>query len=305
MKFSPRAVCVIGGSVLALSGCGGSASNDATPTQTPVPTPTAITVAADFSTWIDNPLIKDKIGVYQTPFMGTAGIAPPTSMQLFLVEAGVRDLQYETAWGKGDAFAYDQIIGTSTAPSINFSFLDSFILMLQANHVQPLLAVGYDPLPLQISCSADCWKQPPSNFAGWSSVLQQFSDHYAHALHISGVQYEIWNEPDIASGGSPMFFTGTKTDYSNLFSSGVAGVQAGTGQGAAGRDALVGGPAIAYDTAWITQTGMLSQSFGLTESGKRLAIKRLIAVQQASRSSSRSLSTKRPRGWDHYRAAGL
>lgn len=72
-----------------LLGCGGASSG---PTPTPITPPTApmtsTTVTADFSVPVDNPLIKDKIGVYQTPFMGTAGIAPRVIITPLLGDAG-------------------------------------------------------------------------------------------------------------------------------------------------------------------------------------------------------------------------
>lgn len=237
-------------------GCGSSGNSASTPAPTPQPTPTAVTATADFATWSDYPLIKDKIGVYQTPFMGTAGIPSPTAMQPFLTEAGVRDIRYETGWGKPDTYAYDQINGSASAPLIDFTRFDPVMRMFQSAHAHPLLAVGYDPLPLESCQASGCWQGPPTNFNTWQAILQEYSQHYSQALGFSGVQYEMWNEPDITIGGSRIFFTGTLAAYASIYKYGVAGVQAG-----AGRDALVGGPAIAYDTSWITQTGLLSQPF--------------------------------------------
>jgi hypothetical protein len=233
--------------------------SQSTKVSTAVAPPTTTAVTADCSKSIDQLLIKDKIGVYQTPFMGTAGIAPLMSMQPFLVEAGVRDLRYETAWGKSDAFAYRQIGGTAISPTIDFSQLDPFLRMLHANGVQPLLAIGYDPLPLQTCTAANCWKAPPSSYAGWQTVLSRVSSHYAHDLGISGVQYEMWNEPDISIDGAKIFFTGNVRDYGNIYRNGVAGVQEGASSASGVRDALVGGPGIAYDTTYITGSGMLQQ----------------------------------------------
>jgi hypothetical protein len=115
--------------------------------------------------------------------------------------------------------------------------------MLHTDGVQPLLAVGYDPVPLQ-SCetaTTNCWKSSPSNYAGWQSVLHQVSAHYSASLGISGVQYEMWNEPDIFSGGSKIFFTGNQVDYGNVYKYGVAGVKDGVTNAAGVSDALVGG----------------------------------------------------------------
>lgn len=215
-------------------------------------------VIADFSVAAEHPLVKDKIGVYQTPFMGTRGYPELTAMEPFLAEAGVRDLRYEVAWGKPNAFAFRQIGGTAKAPTVDFALLDPFMTMLHRAHVQPLIAAGYNPLPLQ-DCSAKlsiCWKAPPSDYSGWASVLRQVSAHYAKILGVGGLQYEMWNEPDIVIGGRRLFFTGSVTDYGDLYKAGTAGVQAG-----AGEDARIGGPAVAIDTSFVTESGVLAQPF--------------------------------------------
>lgn len=215
-------------------------------------------VVADFSVPAEHPLIKDKIGVYQTPFLGTRGRPALTAMEPFLAEAGVRDIRYEVAWGKPDAFAFRQVGGTAEVPTIDFTLLDPFVAMLRRAGVQPLIAAGYNPLPLQHCPTnpARCWKAPPSNDGGWTSVLRQVSAHYAQALGVGGLQYEMWNEPDMAAGGRRFFFTGNIADYGRLYKSGVEGVQAG-----AGEDARVGGPGIAIDTKFLTESVMLAQPF--------------------------------------------
>lgn len=130
--------------------------------------------------------------------------------------------------------------------------------MLHRARVQPLIAAGYNPLPLQhcAAGSTPCWKAPPSDYAGWASVLQQISGHYAGAMGVGGVQYEMWNEPDMAAAGQRFFFTGDTTDYGRIYKAGVAGLKAG-----AGTDARVGGPVIAFNTKFLTGSGMLQEPF--------------------------------------------
>src|SRR5262245_15592912 len=95
----------------------------------------AQTFNVNFSSSSGPNCIKNKIGVYQTPFMGTVGIVPPTAMQPLLAEANVKDLRYELGWGKGDCYQYNQIGGSSGNPTINFSALDPFITMLKTNGI--------------------------------------------------------------------------------------------------------------------------------------------------------------------------
>ena len=206
--------------------------------------------------------VKDKFGVYQTPFMGTASNAsltsvaplpPLTSMAPFLAEAGVQDLRYEMGWGKPDTFAYDQIAGNSNSPTIDFSQLDPFLQMLQTNGVRPLFAIGYDPLPLENCTGWQCWKDVPNNLSVWQSIVQRYAWHYSSSLGFKGIYYEIWNEPDLPGDGGKVFFNGDQSDYGNVYTYSVAGIID------VASDALVGGPAIAYDTSYLTESGILNQ----------------------------------------------
>jgi hypothetical protein len=203
----------------------------------------------DFSAASSAPaLVKNFFGVYQTPFMGTAGLPPLTAMSPFLTEAGVQDLRYEIGWGKGDTFAYNQIAGTSTNPTIDFTQLDPFMQMLKNDNVTPLLAVTYDPTPFRNSGGA--WQDVPNNLPEYQSVVQQYISHYA-GLGFNTIYYEVWNEPD---GGSPKwFFNGNQTDYGNVYNA-ILGALNASGAG----DAKIGGPAIAYDDSYLTASGILN-----------------------------------------------
>ena len=136
----------------------------------------------DFSNFSGPNCIKNKIGVYQTSFMGTVGLPPLTSMAPFLIDAGVCDLRYEMGWGKPDAFAYDQIAGVATNPIIDFSRLDSFVQMLHTNGITPLFAMGYDPIPLKNCTDWQCWKDVPNDLNSWQGVLKQYAAHYSEIL---------------------------------------------------------------------------------------------------------------------------
>jgi hypothetical protein len=217
---------------------GGGKSSSITPTFT-----------VDFSAASSAPaLVKDEFGVYQTPFMGTKGLPPLTAMEPFLKEAGVRDLRYEIGWGKGDTFAFNQIAGTASSPTIDFSQLDPFMQMLKNDSVTPLLALTYDPVPFQLA--GGTWQNVPDNLIQYQNVVQQFIRHY-QALGLPSVYYEVWNEPDDAN---PLFFTGNTTDYGNIYTAVLNALTA-----SAATDAKIGGPAIAYNTSFLAQSGILNQ----------------------------------------------
>ncbi len=193
----------------------------------------------DFSHWAGPPLVKDKFGVYQTPFFFQR--RPPSSFDMtgLLREAGVRDLRYEMGWGKPDTYAFDQIQGTPTALRIDWARLDPFVGQLRRAGVSPLFAMTYDPLPLKTGTEWPRWKDAPGSLAAWREINRRYAAHY-RALGLPMPRYEIWNEPDLPGDGGKVFFNGGPDDYARVAQAGFEGVRAGD------EDAQVGGPAIAW-----------------------------------------------------------
>ena len=186
----------------------------------------------------DPPLVKTKFGVYQTPLVTLPRLLDSVSL---LREANIRDLRYEIGWGKPDVLAFDQIGGTPAHLTRDFSMLDAFVGGLNESGVRPLLALTYNPTPLQTRTDWARWKDVPSNLAAWREINRAYAAH----LKKWGADYEVWNEPDMPEPGGKMFFTGDADDYARLYSQSVAGVQSGDA------DALIGGPAAAYDLNYL------------------------------------------------------
>lgn len=197
----------------------------------------------DFSRWSGPPLVKTKFGIYETPFLSQKDLLRSTAL---MSEAGVRDLRYEMGWGKPDVFAFDQIAGTAAHPTIDFAPLDPFFSELDQRGIRPMLALSYCPVPLQTRTGWQAWKDVPNDLAAWRAIARRYAEHYRTALGLRGPLYEIWNEPDMPGDGLKMFFSGIPSVYGALYRSGAAGVRSGD------PDALVGGPAIAYDHAYVT-----------------------------------------------------
>ena len=199
------------------------------------------TFTADFGRWSGPPLVKTKFGVYQTPFL------PPDAwrkMMPLLQEAGVQDFRYEMAWGKPDAQAFDQIAGTVAQPVINFAPLDILAGGLKSVGIRPLFAMTYDPLPLKTGADWPRWKDVPSDLDAWGRINGAYAAHY-RAAHGLKPYYEVWNEPDLPGDGGKVFFNGGPSDYAKVYSAAQAGLRRGDA------DALIGGPGIAYDTAYV------------------------------------------------------
>lgn len=210
------------------------------------PAASAQTFTANFSTPVDPPLVKDKFGVYQTP-LGTQSVIQSSAS--LLSEAQVRDIRYEMGIGKSGAIAYDQIGGSSTAPTYNFSSIDALVNSWTAVNAFPLMAFTYDPLPLQTDGN---FQDVPSNLATWGSINATYAAHFRNSDARPGVWFEQWNEPDLSNGSGKVFFNGDQTDYGNVYSNGASGIRSGD------PDARVGGPAVAYDTTYLTQSGILN-----------------------------------------------
>ena len=201
------------------------------------------TLTIDYSKWQGVPLVKTKFGVYQTPFFFK--VHPPRSYDMgpLLREAGVRDLRYETGWGKPDTFAFDQVAGTAAHPVIEFAPLDPFLTQLKLAHIEPLLALTYNPVPLQTQTTWQRWKDVPSNLEGWNRVVADTAKH-VRTIGLDNVQYEIWNEPDLPGDGGKVFFNGGPAEYGVLFNGSASAIKAAV------PDADVGGPAMAYDARY-------------------------------------------------------
>ncbi|RYG29962.1 hypothetical protein EON81_25785, partial [bacterium] len=195
----------------------------------------------DFSRWEGPPLVKTKFGVYQTPF---TPLEPLNRSLRLLKELNVRDLRYEFAWGKPDAVAFDQIGGTAARPVYDFRFVDGFTSKLRSLGIRTLFANSYCPNPLKSRTPWDAWKDLPNDLDAWQRMNKAIVARI-RAKGLPGARYEVWNEPDMPEATGKMFFSGDAADYRRLYQAGQAGIRAGD------RDAMIGGPAAAYDRKYL------------------------------------------------------
>jgi len=216
-----------------------------------------VKVIADFSKSVGNNLVKTKFGVYVCTYVSLERMLRDIKILHELKPCGFR---YDPGWGFGNndqlnsprEFNSPQISGTKDELKIDFSDFDKLTETLQREDVDIMYVHAYNPLPLQDKTSEAArklndnlnmysnWNTKPNDMETWGKVNYEYARHWKEKGW-KVKYYEIWNEPDL----QPVFFTGTKEDYFEIYKYGALGVKR------ADPDALVGGPAISFDTTWI------------------------------------------------------
>lgn len=115
----------------------------------------------------------------------------------------------------------------------DFSKLDGVVDSILATGAKPMLSISYTPD-----------SKPPSDWNNWYSLVKATAHHYSVDKKISGIYYEVWNEPDLFGG----WHYNKDPNYTTLYNSTAKAVV----DGASGTNFKVGGPAItAYYANWI------------------------------------------------------
>lgn len=96
----------------------------------------------------------------------------------------------------------------------DFSRLDAVISTIRSTGATPVLALSYMPTAI---AHEGVIINPPDNWDDWALVVQKTIEHYSgkNEQNISGIFYEVWNEPDLAQFGS--WKIGGDKDYLTLY----------------------------------------------------------------------------------------
>ena len=135
--------------------------------------------------------------------------------------------------------------------TFTWTCLDAKVNTILSTGAKPLLALSYMPAAIAQNGIIG----PPNNWNDWATVVQKTIEHYSgkSGENISGVYYEVWNEPDLNQFGSWKL-----SDYLTLYRYASRGAQSATGV----NRFYLGGPATTYlKPDWIT---------GLVNSGARV-----------------------------------
>ena len=194
-------------------------------------------VIADFSTPVDYPLSKSKFAVFNSGMVRPArydrdaaliGAVHPESMRI--------DIGWGAQW---IGWKTPAIFGTADAPKYDFTEMDQTAAALKSHGVPVYWSYCYTPRPLQPK-SGD-YRGMPTDLPAYGRIIHDVVAHYRNLPGGDPVGYhEIGNEPDNRD-----FFTGTRDDYLKLYETGSKAVRD------ANPDAVVGGPALAFDPSWV------------------------------------------------------
>ena len=120
--------------------------------------------------------------------------------------------------------------------TFDFSSLDRSVDTILAVGAKPMLVLSFMPAAIAQGGSVI---NPPNNWDEWSLVVQRTIEHFSGRgeKNISGVYYEVWNEPDLAQFGS--WKVGGEKSYLQLYR--YASIGAGRAQNV--NTFYLGGPA--------------------------------------------------------------
>ncbi len=93
---------------------------------------------------------------------------------------------------------FNVVSGSSGNLSFDFSRLDGAVNTILASGAKPMLALSYMPSVIAKDGSVI---NPPNDWNDWALVVQRTIEHYSGTKRISGMYYEVWNEPDLAQFG--------------------------------------------------------------------------------------------------------
>lgn len=150
---------------------------------------------------------------------------------------------------------YNIVSRSGNSLSFDFSKLDGYIDSIIATGAKPVLALSYMPPAIAKGGSVI---NPPDNWNDWALVVQKTIEHYSGkgSRNMSGVYYEVWNEPDLAQFGG--WKIGGDKNYLTLYQYAAIGAK----QAQNVNQFFLGGPA---------STGLYKNwVLGLAQSGYRI-----------------------------------
>lgn len=141
---------------------------------------------------------------------------------------------YRATYGGG--FGPDNVL---PEPVITFSYVDKVMDFILDVGARPFVELGFMPRALATQTETLFWWKahcsPPNDMAAWAGLVRATVQHWVDRYGIDEVRqwrFEVWNEPNLV----PHFWTGTRTQYFELYEATVRAVRSVDDR------LLVGGP---------------------------------------------------------------
>ncbi|GGO19822.1 beta-xylosidase [Microbispora rosea subsp. aerata] len=134
-----------------------------------------------------------------------------------------------------DMFVYRESYGGGfgpdaplASPVYTFSYVDKVFDFILECGVRPFVELGFMPRELATKTETVFWWgahcSPPKDMARWVELVTRTVEHWIGRYGIDEVRrwrFEVWNEPNLV----PHFWTGTKTDYFELYEQTVTAIK--------------------------------------------------------------------------------
>ncbi|MFG1694248.1 beta-xylosidase [Nonomuraea sp. NPDC049309] len=135
-----------------------------------------------------------------------------------------------------DMFVYRESYGGGFGPDsplpspvYTFSYVDKVFDFLLEQGVRPFVELGFMPRALATQTETLFWWRahcsPPKDMARWAELVTRTVEHWVDRYGLDEVRqwrFEVWNEPNLV----PHFWTGTKTQYFELYEATVRAIKA-------------------------------------------------------------------------------
>ncbi len=114
-------------------------------------------------------------------------------------------------------------------PVITFAYVDKVIDAILDAGARPFVELGFMPRALATQTETLFWWKahcsPPNDMAAWAGLVTATVEHWIERYGIDEVRrwpFEVWNEPNLV----PHFWTGTRTQYFELYEATARAIKA-------------------------------------------------------------------------------
>ncbi|WP_336631324.1 MULTISPECIES: GH39 family glycosyl hydrolase [unclassified Microbacterium] len=148
---------------------------------------------------------------------------------------GMRSVRFHGLF-HDDMFVYRARAGSGFGPDADlgeelytFSYVDKVFDFLLSTGTRPFVELGFMPRDLATDHDTVFWwkahASPPKDMDAWVRLVVATVEHWIDRYGIDEVsqwKFEVWNEPNLV----PHFWTGTKTQYFELYAATVRAIKA-------------------------------------------------------------------------------